>query len=72
MGLVTRLVVGPMARVLVTLLTSVTVVSTGFTRVVSSSELPRSSLSVLVTRAVLVLTTELDNVTTFKSFHEYL
>ena len=68
-GLVTRLVAGltrGLARVLVILLTSVTSVSTGFTRVVSNSELPRSSLKVLVTRAVLVLTTELDNVTTFK------
>ena len=68
-GLVTRLVVGlarGLVRVLVTLFTSVTSVSTGVTRVVSSSELPRSSLKVLVTRAVLVLTTELDNVTTFK------
>ena len=70
-GLVTRLVAGARgwARVWVTWLTSVTVVSTGLTRVVNTSELPRSSLKVLVTRAVLVLITELDNVTTFKQSH---
>ena len=66
-GCVMMVVVGwrGWGRVLVTSLYSVTVVTSGSSRVVWNAELPCSSLMVLVRKRVSVLTTGVETVTTW-------